>query len=184
MFATTNMPWEMDIAALRRFERKILVPMPNMETRIQILKLHAGKQHYLIDSDWQFIAKKTEGYSGSDLSTLVNDGLMRPIKEIFNSTHFKKVQTQELLDKGLVEREELQEDNEGYAWMPVNTDPKSEDFDAELVAQGEIKKIDLVQISEKHIFVRKANLKDFKQSILNCKPTVNTCFLELYARFL
>ena len=29
VFATTNMPWELDIAALRRFERKILVPMPN-----------------------------------------------------------------------------------------------------------------------------------------------------------
>lgn len=29
VFATTNMPWELDIAALRRFERKILVPMPD-----------------------------------------------------------------------------------------------------------------------------------------------------------
>jgi len=37
VFATTNMPWEMDIAALRRFERKILVPMPNIETRQQII---------------------------------------------------------------------------------------------------------------------------------------------------
>lgn len=33
VFATTNMPWEMDIAALRRFERKILVPMPNEDAR-------------------------------------------------------------------------------------------------------------------------------------------------------
>jgi SpoVK/Ycf46/Vps4 family AAA+-type ATPase len=33
VFATTNMPWELDIAALRRFERKILVPMPDKETR-------------------------------------------------------------------------------------------------------------------------------------------------------
>lgn len=33
VFATTNMPWELDIAALRRFERRILVPMPNQETR-------------------------------------------------------------------------------------------------------------------------------------------------------
>ena len=52
VFATTNMPWEMDIAALRRFERKILVPMPNMETRKQILELHAGTNHYLTDNDW------------------------------------------------------------------------------------------------------------------------------------
>lgn len=33
VFATTNMPWELDIAALRRFERKILVPMPDKKTR-------------------------------------------------------------------------------------------------------------------------------------------------------
>lgn len=33
VFATTNMPWELDIAALRRFERKILVPMPDRNTR-------------------------------------------------------------------------------------------------------------------------------------------------------
>jgi SpoVK/Ycf46/Vps4 family AAA+-type ATPase len=42
VFATTNMPWELDIAALRRFERRILVPMPNQETRKKILMLHSG----------------------------------------------------------------------------------------------------------------------------------------------
>lgn len=33
VFATTNMPWELDIAALRRFEKRILVPMPNTDDR-------------------------------------------------------------------------------------------------------------------------------------------------------
>ena len=37
VFATTNMPWELDIAALRRFERKILVPMPDKKTRKHIM---------------------------------------------------------------------------------------------------------------------------------------------------
>lgn len=37
VFGTTNMPWELDVAALRRFERKILVPMPDKSTRLQIL---------------------------------------------------------------------------------------------------------------------------------------------------
>lgn len=97
VFATTNMPWEMDIAALRRFERKILVPMPNKETRQKIMQLHAGNQHTLTDKDWSYIAGQTEGYSGSDLSTLINDGLMRPIKEIQKATHFKKVLKTELL---------------------------------------------------------------------------------------
>ena len=42
VFVTTNMPWELDIAALRRFERRILVPMPNLQDRIEVLRLHAG----------------------------------------------------------------------------------------------------------------------------------------------
>lgn len=49
VFATTNMPWELDIAALRRFERKVLVPMPNKDTRKKIMKLHAGTHHILND---------------------------------------------------------------------------------------------------------------------------------------
>ncbi len=82
VFATTNMPWELDIAALRRFERRILVPMPNHKDRYEVLKLHAGKQHALTDADLNYLAAKTNGYSGSDLSTLVNDALMRPIKQL------------------------------------------------------------------------------------------------------
>lgn len=80
VFATTNMPWELDIAALRRFERKILVPIPNLEDRKKILQLHVGPHHTLVNEDFGFLASCTEGYSGSDLSTLVNDALMRPIK--------------------------------------------------------------------------------------------------------
>jgi|Transcript_27 vacuolar protein-sorting-associated protein 4 len=45
VIGTTNMPWEMDIAAMRRFERRILVPMPDKEARKQIFKLHAGENH-------------------------------------------------------------------------------------------------------------------------------------------
>lgn len=80
VFATTNMPWELDIAALRRFERKILVPMPDKETRKKVITLHSGPHHNLTEDDIDYLADHTEGYSGSDLSTLVNDALMRPIK--------------------------------------------------------------------------------------------------------
>lgn len=94
VFATTNMPWELDIAALRRFEKRILVPMPNNEDRRKVLKLHAGCQHTLTEEDFTFLANKTDGYSGSDLSTLVNDALMRPIKQLQSATYFKRVEKQ------------------------------------------------------------------------------------------
>jgi vacuolar protein-sorting-associated protein 4 len=111
VFATTNMPWQMDVAALRRFERKVLVPMPNQEAREKILKLCAGKHHTLSDEDFTLLAKNTDGYSGSDLSTLVNDGLMRPIKDIQDATHFKKVQRDDLISQGLITPEEDEDED-------------------------------------------------------------------------
>lgn len=38
MLATTNMPWELDVAVLRRFERRVLLPLPKKETRLDIFK--------------------------------------------------------------------------------------------------------------------------------------------------
>lgn len=72
----------------------------------------------------------------------------------------------------------------GLVWMPVSTDPKSDDYNHYILEDPDVKKLDLLLISEKKIFVRKANFKDFNRSIKNCKPTVNACFLELYAKFL
>ena len=99
VFATTNMPWELDIAALKRFERRILVPMPDHKTRNEILRSHVGQMHSLTAKDFEYLSTKTEGYSGSDLSTLVNDGLMRPIKDLQSAVMFKRVRRQELRDK-------------------------------------------------------------------------------------
>lgn len=159
VFATTNMPWELDIAALRRFERKILVPMPDFKARAKILELHSGIQHRLTNQDYLDIAKITEGYSGSDLSTLVNDGLMRPIKEIGSATHFCKVPKTYLIEKGEMTETEIESDtpsvdeifepnkdskHKGYAWMPVIVDPTHLDYDPELAKQNDIKELDMV----------------------------------------
>lgn len=43
VFATTNVPWDLDVAAMRRFERKIMVPMPNLKARKKIIELNVGK---------------------------------------------------------------------------------------------------------------------------------------------
>lgn len=139
------MPWELDIAALRRFERKILVPMPNMQTRKKIIELHAGKHHDLSPEDMEMLARCSEGYSGSDMSTLVNDGLMRPIKEIQEATHFRKVRRQDLRDSGVLtpedEEEEVDPDMgepEEFVWMPVSVDPESEEYDADLLKDDQV----------------------------------------------
>ena len=161
------MPWELDIAALRRFERKILVPMPVKEIRKKILKLHAGTHHTLTEEDFEFVADQTEGYSGSDLSTLINDALMRPIKQLEQATHFKKVTKRSLIDdlKSSLQNsaddiDEEDEDLDGSIWMPIIIDNKNVDkaYRTDILKDPDVMEMDLAKISDKEVFVRKADL--------------------------
>ena len=56
-------------------------------------------------------------------------------------------------------------DSKGHAWMPVCTDPCSDDYEPNYKYDENVRELDLPRISEKKIFVRKANIKDFKKSI-------------------
>jgi len=85
-------------------------------------------------------------------------------------------------DKKDVENEE-EEDLSGSVWLPVLIE-KEEERKEEIAGDPSIREMDLAQISEKEVYVRKADLRDFKKSIDNCKPTVHSCLLELYAKFL
>ena len=74
----------------------------------------------------------------------------------------------------------------GFVFAPVSPEDKSfsASTSASALKAAGIYEMDLLNIPDSKLFLRKANLPDFKKSILNCKPTVNPCFLELYARFL
>ena len=74
----------------------------------------------------------------------------------------------------------------GFVFAPVCSEDSriSQGASASALKADGIYEMDLLNIPDSKLFLRKANLPDFKKSILNCKPTVNPCFLELYARFL
>jgi vacuolar protein-sorting-associated protein 4 len=77
VLAATNAPWEIDSALRRRFEKRVFVDLPEMEARLQILKIHLeGEPMRLKDSDFTRLANQTKGYSGSDLSSLCREALM------------------------------------------------------------------------------------------------------------
>ena len=76
--------------------------MPDNKTREEIFKLHVGKDHNLSDENFKLLAKMTEGfkyplifinpknrYSGSDISMVVNDAFMRPIKLLQLSSYYQ-----------------------------------------------------------------------------------------------
>lgn len=79
--AATNRPQELDEAALRRFPKRVYVTLPDLETRMKLLKKLLSKQScVLTPQELKRLATLTEGYSGSDLTALAKDAALGPIR--------------------------------------------------------------------------------------------------------
>ncbi|XP_060525585.1 spastin isoform X2 [Cylas formicarius] len=83
IMAATNRPQELDEAALRRFTKRVYVTLPNLETRVKLLKKLLSKQGCsLTQPELKRLATLTEGYSASDLTALAKDAALGPIREL------------------------------------------------------------------------------------------------------
>ncbi|CAJ1423600.1 unnamed protein product, partial [Effrenium voratum] len=76
VLGATNTPWDLDTAIRRRFEKRIYIPLPEVEARIRLLTLHLGDTpHSCTEEDLKAIGARTEGFSGADISILTRDAL-------------------------------------------------------------------------------------------------------------
>ncbi|KAK8899589.1 Katanin p60 ATPase-containing subunit A1 [Tritrichomonas musculus] len=72
VLAATNFPWDIDEALLRRFQKRVYIPLPDQEGRKAILEM--GIREYTDDTfDYDGWAKKLEGYSCADITNLCRD---------------------------------------------------------------------------------------------------------------
>ena len=78
VIAATNRPDVLDPALLRpgRFDRQVVVPLPDIRGREQILKVHCRKVPIADDVDPSALARGTPGFSGADLANLVNEAAL------------------------------------------------------------------------------------------------------------
>ena len=78
IIAATNRPDVLDPALLRpgRFDRQVVVPLPDIRGREQILKVHMKKVPIAEDVEASFIARGTPGFSGADLANLINEAAL------------------------------------------------------------------------------------------------------------
>lgn len=82
ILAATNRPDILDPALLRpgRFDRQIIVPLPEFEERLAILKVHSRDKRMGTDVDLDTMAKATPGMSGADLANLVNEAALFAVR--------------------------------------------------------------------------------------------------------
>jgi len=88
LLAASNLPWELDMALLRRLEKRILVPLPGEDSREAMLRYHlppgpadSGKRAEE-DVEFEAFSQALEGYSGSDIRLVCKEAAMKPLRRL------------------------------------------------------------------------------------------------------
>ncbi|XP_008332394.1 vacuolar protein sorting-associated protein 4B isoform X1 [Cynoglossus semilaevis] len=163
VLGATNIPWTLDSAIRRRFEKRIYIPLPEEHARSFMFKLHLGSTpNSLSESDFITLGKKTDGYSGADVSVIVRDALMQPVRKVQSATHFKRVRGPSRDDPKVIMNDLLTPCSPGdpsaveMSWMEVPGDKLLEPI---------------------------VCMSDMLRSLSNTKPTVNEQDLEKLKKF-
>ncbi|ODQ68386.1 AAA-domain-containing protein [Nadsonia fulvescens var. elongata DSM 6958] len=148
VLGATNIPWQLDAAIRRRFEKRIYIALPDVEARSRMFELNIGSTPCTLTShDMRLLAEMTDGYSGHDIAVTVRDALMQPIRKIQTATHFK-----EIADPNGTDQRKLTPCSPGdsgaqeMSWMEIGTE----------------------ELQEPEL-----NMKDFIKAIKSTRPTVN-----------
>jgi len=99
VMAATNRPDILDAALLRpgRFDRQIIVPLPEAEERLAILKVHSTGKRMGADVDLETMSKATPGMSGADLANLVNEAALIAVRR--GSTQIERIDFENARDR-------------------------------------------------------------------------------------
>jgi vacuolar protein-sorting-associated protein 4 len=160
VLAAPNTPYSLDQAVRRRFVKRLYIPLPDLKARQHMFKVHLGDTpHNLSEKDFEDLARKTDGFSGSDVAVAVKDVLFEPVRKTQDAMHFKKVTTKE--------GEEM--------WMPCGPrEPNAKQTTMiELASAGLAAKILPPPIMK----------GDFDKVLAKQRPTVSKSDLEVQERF-
>jgi vacuolar protein-sorting-associated protein 4 len=98
VLGATNIPWGLDPAVRRRFQKKIYISLPEANARKLMLKLNLGDTYNdITDEQFKILGDLTDGYSGSDIYNLTQDAIYGPLRKCQRATHFKYLDAQQHL---------------------------------------------------------------------------------------
>jgi SpoVK/Ycf46/Vps4 family AAA+-type ATPase len=87
VIGATNKPWDLDWAFIRRFQKRILVPLPDHLARLGMFKLYTSHLKLARGVDLPDLARLAEGFSGSDIRDCCQSAHLKVIGELFESGH-------------------------------------------------------------------------------------------------
>ncbi|GAB7361265.1 hypothetical protein MBLNU230_g1325t1 [Neophaeotheca triangularis] len=155
ILGATNIPWQLDAAIRRRFQRRVHISLPDQPARMKMFELAVGSTPCQMGmEDYRQLAKLSEMYSGSDISIAVQDALMQPVRKIQTATHYKKVDVEG--DEKLTPCSPGDEGAIEMNWMEVESDKLLEP---------------------------PLQVKDFIKAIKASRPTVSTTDLDRNAEW-
>jgi vacuolar protein-sorting-associated protein 4 len=162
VLGATNVPWALDAAIRRRFEKRIYIPLPEQGARANVFKIHLGQTpHQLTGGDFADLGAKTEGYSGADIAIVTREALMSPVRKVQGATHFKKVAWPSGRPGQALP----------YLWTPCSPGDAGAEEKTWVDVPGE-------QLLEPEV-----TLRDFERAIQSTKPSVSPDDLALHEKF-
>ncbi|KAM7254119.1 hypothetical protein ACFE04_031801 [Oxalis oulophora] len=80
VLAATNFPWDIDEALRRRLEKRIYIPLPDFESRKELIRINLKTVEVATDVDIDEVSRRTDGYSGDDLTNVCRDASLNGMR--------------------------------------------------------------------------------------------------------
>ncbi|ORX62432.1 AAA-domain-containing protein [Hesseltinella vesiculosa] len=162
VLGATNIPWALDSAIRRRFEKRIYIPLPDPHARTKMFQLNVGSTPCnLTMADYKVLGEKSERFSGSDIAIVVRDALMQPIRKVQNATHFKWVNAPSRKEPSKI--------------TPHLTPCSPGDPDAQ--------EMTWVSIQPDQLLEPELTMRDFVMAVESSRPTVNNDDIQHHVKF-
>jgi SpoVK/Ycf46/Vps4 family AAA+-type ATPase len=89
VIGATNKPWALDEPFIRRFQKRIYVPLPTVEARRELVEIYSKPLRLAGDVDRALLVERTEGYSGSDFRDIFQGAQTKVVRDFFEGDNSK-----------------------------------------------------------------------------------------------
>lgn len=162
VLGATNLPWGLDAAIRRRFEKRIYIALPDAPARARMFQLNIGDTpNSLTPQDLQLLGASTDRYSGADICTVTRDALMQPVRKVQTATHFKRILAPDRANPAL---------SRAYLTPCSPGDPDAQEMS-------------WMQIDGNDLMEPILSLPDFLKSLRTTRPTVSDADIQEHIKF-